>query len=94
MFAQFIDEAVAPHPDLEAVEISKRREIHTVAGCTAELADVVIAGHEVQTAALESVDLDALRELRRRTGLEGHDNVNYPRAIKRTLAGAADQDER
>lgn len=87
-FEQFLDEVVAPHPDLTAVEVAKRRKSYQVAGCITEIADVVIGRHELQTAGIESVDPDALSEALRLVGLEGRANVSYPRAIKRVLAAA------
>ncbi len=86
--AEILEEVVAPHPDLTAVEVEKSREAHRVAGCMAEIARVVIAGRELQTAAIESADLEAMSEAVRLLGLDGHPNVSYPRAIKQTLAGA------
>ncbi len=85
---EFLDEVVALHPGLIAVDVEKSRESHEVAGCMAEIARVVIAGRELQTAAIESPDLEAMSEALRLAGLDGHANVSYPRAIKQTLAGA------
>lgn len=87
--SQFLDEVVEPHPDLAAVEVKKRRNSYTVNGCIAEVSDVTIGGRHLQTVAVESVDLQALSEARRLTGLNRYDNVNYPRAIRRTLGWAA-----
>lgn len=85
--SQLVTEGVAPHPDLAAVEIIKRRQMHTVNACMAEITDATIAGHEVQTVAVESADLSDLRETRHALGLDGHDNVSYPRAIRGVLGG-------
>jgi len=87
--SQLLDELVNPHPDLAAVEVKKRRNSYTVNGCIAEVADVDIGSRHLQTVAVESVDLEALREARRLTGLNRYDNVNYPRAIRQTLGWAA-----
>jgi hypothetical protein len=84
---QLVDEVVGSEPDLAAVEVSKRRQMHEINSCGAEIADVTIAGHDVQTVAVESADLDAVREARRMLELDEYDNVSYPRAIRNTLGG-------
>lgn len=85
--SQLVDEVVAPHQDLAAVVVSKRREMRAVDTCTGEISAAMIAGHELQTVAVESTDLAALRELRRSLGLEAEANVSYPRAIGDLLGG-------
>lgn len=80
-------EVVDAHPDLAAVEVTKRRQMHAVNGCIAEITDATIAEHEIQTVAVESTDLSALTDVRRALGLDGHDNVSYPRAIRNVLGG-------
>ncbi len=80
-------EVVASQPDLAAVEVTKRRQMHSVNGCVAEISDVSIAGRDVQTVAVESTDLNALRQARRTLDLDGYDNVSYPRAIRSTVGG-------
>lgn len=84
---QLVAEVVAPHPDLAAVEVAKHREMRTMNTCIAEITDATIAGHLVQTVAVESADLDDLRRARRALGLDGNDNVSYPRAIRGVLGG-------
>jgi hypothetical protein len=83
--ALLLDEVVAAHPLLTAVEVAKRRQMFTTDACTAETADVVIEGRHVQTVAIESVQVDVLSTLRRELGLDADENVSYPRAIKRLL---------
>lgn len=85
--SQLVAEVVAPHPDLAAVEVTKRRQMHIVNACVAEITDATIAGRQVQTVAVESADLIDLRVARRVLGLEGHNNVSYPRAIRGALGG-------
>jgi hypothetical protein len=83
--ARFLDNVVEPYDGIAAVEVTKRRRAFTISGCITEIADVSIAGAELQTAAVESVDIGALLEARRLTGLTAYDNVNYPTAIKRAI---------
>jgi hypothetical protein len=82
---QLLDELVTPHPELAAVEVTKRREMHAIKGCIAEITQATIAGDARQTVAIESIDLDDLYEARRALGLDDHDNVSYPRAIRNAL---------
>lgn len=84
---QLVDEVVGIEPALTVVEVTKRRRRYAVDACAAEVADVTIAGRRLQTVAVESVDLAAVAQARRTLGLEHHDNVSYPRAIRGTLAG-------
>jgi len=85
--SDLVDELVAPHPDLAAVDLTKRRQMYMVDACSAEVSQVRIRGRTIQTAAIESTDLDALREVRLGLGLETNDNVSYPRAIRALLGG-------
>ena len=84
-FEQFLDDIVERSDGLAAVRVTKRREMSTVGGCITEFAEVSIAGTELQTAAIESTDIVALRDARRETGLDAHENINYPTAIKRVI---------
>lgn len=93
-FLQVLDEVVPAHPDLAAVEVGKRRQMHTVNACIAEITDATIADHRIQTVAVESSDFDALRDARHALGLDDADNVSYPRSIRGVLGGRfADADQ-
>jgi hypothetical protein len=83
---QLLAEVVGPHPALIAIEVSKRRHAYVVQGCTAEFAEVDVAGRAMQTAAVESTDLVTLRRAWRDVGLDEYDNINYPTAIARALS--------
>lgn len=78
---QLIDEVVDPYPGLVAVEVSKQRRLFAVADCIGEVSDVVVAGRSLQTVAVESADLGALRRARRLLGLDKYLSASYPRAI-------------
>ena len=84
-FEQFLDAIVEQHHELATVEVAKQRRISTVNGCITEIAHVTIAGTDLETAAVESVDIVALQEARRLTGLDAYENTNYPAAIKRAI---------
>jgi hypothetical protein len=81
-FAELLTEVVADLDDLAAVEVTKVRDSYITNGCLAEVADVTVAGRPFQTIAVESVDIDVLRETRRMLQLEGDRNVSYPEFIR------------
>jgi hypothetical protein len=85
---EFLDELVAPNPDLQAASVHKRRYGYEVMGCMAEVAEVLVNGARIKTASLESADLDALEAARSRTRLDAYENVNYLVAIKRVIGMA------
>jgi exopolyphosphatase/guanosine-5'-triphosphate,3'-diphosphate pyrophosphatase len=87
---QLLDEVVGPHPDLQVVTVDKHRRFYDLEGCMAEIADVVVEGRTLQTAAVESADIEALREATRTAGLNRQDNVSYPRAIRTMLGWSGD----
>jgi hypothetical protein len=80
-----MEDIVGSHDELTAVEVVKQRRISTVNGCITEFAHVSIAGTDVQTAAVESTDIEALRVAREMTGLDAYENTSYPAAIKRSI---------
>ena len=82
---QYLTEVIEPHPELQAVSVLKRRFAFTINDCIAELGDIYINGARIQTANLESVDVDAILEGMRMVGLEGYENINYLMAIKRVI---------
>lgn len=84
----FLEELVAPHPDLEAVQVHKRRVRYLVNGCTAELTSLTANGVETNTIAVESTDRDAVVEGVEQLGLSGHVNTSYSRGL-RCLLGLA-----
>jgi hypothetical protein len=82
---QYLAEVIEPHPELQAVSVFKRRFAFTINDCIAELGEVYINGAKIQTANLESVDVEAILEGMRMVGLEGYENINYLMAIKRVI---------
>jgi hypothetical protein len=82
---QFLNEIVAPHPDLLAVNILKRRFAHTINECIAETGEILINGAAISTVCLESTDLDAILQGMKMLGLDAYENVNYLQAIKRVV---------
>ena len=85
---QVLVELLEPEPGLRAVGVHKKRTRYTIGGCIAELTEVVVDGKAVRTVAVESEDPARVLAAVRALGLEGIENVSYPRGLKR-LVGMA-----
>lgn len=83
--AELLDEVVARCASVTAVEVTKVRRAYVVDGCLAEIADVTVAGTEMQTAALESTEIPPLQRACRALGVADFTNTSYPTAIKQIL---------
>lgn len=81
----FLADVVIPHPDLGVAKVAKTRFAFTVEGCITEVARVTIEKQAWMTAAVESVDADAVWETVRSLGLDTHPNLNYVGAVKAAL---------
>jgi exopolyphosphatase/guanosine-5'-triphosphate,3'-diphosphate pyrophosphatase len=77
----FLTELMRPNDLARVVKVHKRRNRFTVAGCMAELADVVADGRPTRTIAIESEDADAVIAAVRSLGLGGFVNTSYPRGL-------------
>lgn len=86
--AQFLDEVMAPNPDVAVARVTKRRRRYDFDGAQAEVARVAIGALACETIAVESEDADRVRALVVELGLDGFTNVDYPRAIRSMLRGA------
>lgn len=87
---EFLREIVAPHPDLRMVAVDKERHGFTINGCIVEIADLAFDGRPIRTVAVEMADPAAVIRTVRELGLDGFENVNYLKALKR-FAGMAIQ---
>lgn len=77
----FIAQFAAPGGAIRAVTVHKRRTRYTVAGCMAELSEVVANGKPTRTIAVESEDAAGVTRAVRELGLGGYTNTSYPRAL-------------
>jgi hypothetical protein len=82
---QLIEEIVEQRHEMTAVDVSKTRRAYVLDGCLAEIADVVIAGTELQTAAVESTEIAPLERARALVGLDDRPNTSYPVAIREAI---------
>lgn len=76
----FVAELAEP-ARMRPVAVTKQRVRYALAGCTAEVADVVADGRPIRTVAMESADASAVINAVRALGLDGYTNTNYTRGI-------------
>jgi exopolyphosphatase / guanosine-5'-triphosphate,3'-diphosphate pyrophosphatase len=78
---RFLNELIQPNDLARVVNVHKRRNRFTVAGCMAELADVVADDRPTRTIAIESEDAAAVIAAVRAVDLDGYVNTSYPRGL-------------
>jgi exopolyphosphatase/guanosine-5'-triphosphate,3'-diphosphate pyrophosphatase len=82
-YDEFLKEIVGPHPDLRMVAVDKERHGFMINGCIVEIADLKFDGRPIRTVAVEMEDPGAVIRTVRELGLDGFENVNYLKALKR-----------
>jgi exopolyphosphatase/guanosine-5'-triphosphate,3'-diphosphate pyrophosphatase len=82
---QFLEELIAPDPDLDIAEVNKRRVRYTLERCMAETALVTVRDRSTRTLAIEAEDPDAVWRLVERLGLSSHVNMSYSRGLRHLL---------
>ncbi len=82
---EYLSEIIRPHASLTEVHVFKRRFGFLVNGCITELAELLVNGAAIRTAAIESEDAQRVLETRQMLGLDEYDNVNYLLALKRIV---------
>jgi exopolyphosphatase / guanosine-5'-triphosphate,3'-diphosphate pyrophosphatase len=83
---ELLDEIVEPNPALRAVRTVKRRDCFTLDGTTCEFARIVADGVPLESFCVEHEDPSLVLQVIRSLGLDSHQNINYPLALKRALA--------
>ncbi|WP_353567978.1 hypothetical protein [Haloferula sargassicola] len=76
---------IGTHSQLAVAWVEKRREHFEIGGCAVEIDEVRINGASLISAAAESEDAERLLGVMRLLEMEGLENVNYPRAIRRVM---------
>jgi hypothetical protein len=80
---EFIRDLVRPHRDLELADVVKRRRQFDFGGCSAEFAEVEIAGGgKAETVAIESEDPATVLRAIAKLGLNSRANISYVRHLK------------
>ena len=80
---RFVSELVSRNENLLAVHVTKQRTCHSVNGCKAEIADLMVDGVPIRTAAVEHENPRLVALTVQMLGLKGLENVNYIRGLKR-----------
>jgi len=70
---------------VRAVAVHKRRVRYTIDGCTAEMTEVAADGKPVRSVAIEAEDAERVLGAVRAMGLDGFENISYPRGLKALL---------
>ncbi|WP_017258817.1 hypothetical protein [Pedobacter arcticus] len=83
-YEEFID-LIKTFPDLLAVNIHKQRFAYMVNNTICEVAKVLINGAELTTMSSESTEIEDIKKTISDVGLEGIENVNYLKALKRVV---------
>jgi len=76
---------VDAHPELQSVDVRKQRFGYLVNDTICETANVLINGAKVVTINSESTEIENIKMCLVNLGLEGVENINYLRAIKRVI---------
>lgn len=84
-YEQYLDELVAPCPDLEIVDVYKERSIYVINLAIVEIAETTFNGVPNRTICVEHEDpvnvINTVREL----GLADFPNINYIKAMKQAV---------
>ncbi len=84
-YEQYLDELVAPHPDLEIVDVYKERSIYVINMAIVEIAETTFNGVATRTVCVEHEDPANVIKTVRELGLEGFPNINYIKAMKQAV---------
>ena len=82
---QFVAELVEPSGRLRVVKVHKKRTRYKIDGCMSEMTEVVADGKRTRTVAIESEDPARVIAAVRKVGLDGFENINYPRGLKQLV---------
>ena len=82
---QFVKELAEPGQRLRVVEVHKKRARYKIDGCMSERTEVIADGRKTHTVAIESEDPARVIATVRKLGLDGFENINYPRGIKQLI---------
>lgn len=83
--AALLREYVTPHPALHRIDLVKRRQRVSFAGCGGELVELEINGAQWVSVAFEDADAAAVRAAVAAAGCDVRANLSYPAALKQIL---------
>lgn len=82
---EFLEEVIAHHADLKAVEVAKIREGFILDGTTCELVRLDLAGQALESFCVEHEDPLLVLQVLKSLGLDTRQNINYPLGLKHAL---------
>lgn len=83
--AELLEQVRRPGSLLYRAAIFKRRFLFSPSACRTEVDQLLVNGAAIQSLAIEAEDPQAVLALRAELGLDGRENVAYPRAIARIM---------
>ncbi len=86
---QFLQEVILPNQELKLLEVQKVREGFVLDGTTCEFATVSAKGLTLESFCVEHEDPRLVMNVLSNLGLDSHQNINYPMALKKALAQQA-----
>ena len=84
-YDEYLSEIVAPCPDLEIVDVYKERSIYTINLATVEIAETTFNGVPSRSVCVEHEDPNNVINTVRQLKLDGFENINYLRAMKKAV---------
>ncbi len=81
----FLSEIVAGSPDLRAVVVRKRHEGFEVQGAKCKFTEIAGVVEPFESFCIEHEDPEIVMQVIRELGLDGRENINYPKGLKRAL---------
>ena len=82
---QFVEELAEPGQRLRVVEVHKKRTRYKIDGCMSEMTEVIADGRRTRTVAIEAEDPARVIATVRKLGLDGFENISYPRGLKQLI---------
>ncbi|MCU0453909.1 MAG: hypothetical protein MUE68_09630 [Bacteroidetes bacterium] len=82
-FEEFLSQLVRKHPSLRMVNVFKERHGFTINNCIVEIANLKFDNEPIRTVAVEHEDPALVWNTVTMLGLQGFENINYLKALKR-----------
>lgn len=84
-FEEFLEKVVKSSDELKVVDVEKERFIYVINMAIVEIADASFDGIKTRTICVEHADPDNVIKTVRELGLADYENINYIKAMKKTV---------
>jgi len=84
-YEEYIKELIGKNPDLKMINVEKNRHGYLIDDAIVEIAEVKFNEFTTKTIAVEHADMKVVLNTVKKLGLTEYENVNYIKAMKRTL---------